>query len=636
MASEEDHLHVEATTADVISEPTEEDRLLRELNAPTQDPVHSTEIMVLGVVSSAMPIKSSFEGEETKDTGGTPKVGLHRADEQSDSGSRCLTAELAISEEGAKGTCEVPLAGHSQGISQASPNENSEAQEASKNTSELIAVGSEVTDALEEHASDMHLSVSVPGLRKLEGALEPSDCLEEDLKLQHEEAKLLSKTQVTAEVVSDERLQEASETPTLPHTPSQESPHTSNEALTATLPYSTQDSQVSTSDLLSSAASSLSEASSSKETQSATLSTDEEESKKTPRVSSSVTLSRDGSGRQKINQYSIIRKLGEGSFAKVKLAEFQDKKFAIKVFNKSQLLKRRDFITDDEGNMVMHSALEDVQKEIAVMKKLTHCNVVKLHEVIDDDRNDRMYLVLDFCANGPVLDWDEDNEVFVRPSGGVYDENEIRRMSRDMVCGLEFLHSSKIVHQDIKPQNILVAEDGQVKLADFGQARMVGDNDETAQSFGTYFFFAPEACTGDGMHSSKASDIWALGLCLYAMAYSKLPFYGDCLSDIFEQILTHTLEFPDSPSMSDDFKFLITRMLTKDPKQRIKMHELIQNPWVNHDAPPLQRSNSRPVEITQDDLANAIIPLRTVLLIKSKSKRWVIDAKRTLMKRKTL
>mmetsp|Transcript_15108 Transcript_15108/g.27708 ORF Transcript_15108/g.27708 Transcript_15108/m.27708 type:complete len:366 (-) Transcript_15108:163-1260(-) len=363
-----------------------------------------------------------------------------------------------------------------------------------------------------------------------------------------------------------------------------------------------------------------------------------EEETKGPREVHSATITHEPhTGRTKINQYTILHKLGRGSFAKVKLATYDDRKFAIKIFQKSALLKKRDYITDEEGNMVLHNALQDVQKEIAVMKKLTHCNVVKLHEVINDDKNDRMYLILDYCGKGPILDWNEDDEIFERPGGGSYEEAEIRRMFRDMVCGLEFLHSSKIVHQDIKPQNILVADDGQVKLADFGQARMVGESDLTAQSFGTYFFFAPEACNGDGStFSSKASDIWALGLCLYIMAYKRLPFYAECLSDIFEQITSFVLEFPEEPAMSDDFKFLIGRMLTKDPKQRIRMHELIQNPWVNHALPQLQRSNSRPVEVTQDDLANAIIPLRTVMFLKSKSRKWMNDAKKELLKRNTL
>jgi [calcium/calmodulin-dependent protein kinase] kinase len=361
-----------------------------------------------------------------------------------------------------------------------------------------------------------------------------------------------------------------------------------------------------------------------------------EESKQV-RETTSATVSRDQIGRTKINQYTIVRKLGEGSFAKVKLAEYAGQPYAIKIFKKSVLLKKRDFITDEEGNMVMHNALQDVQKEVAVMKKLTHCNVVKLHEVIDDDRNDRMYLVIDYCAKGPILDWDEDEEAFVTSDHRKYDETEIRRMFRDMVCGLEFLHSNKIMHQDIKPQNILVTETGQVKLADFGQARVIGECDMTAQSFGTYFFFAPEACNSEGLaHSSKASDIWALGLCLYAMAYNRLPFSADCLSDIFEQITTFCLSFPEEPEMSDNFKLLIDRMLVKNPKQRIKMHELIQNAWVNHDASPLQRSNSRPIEVTQEEISNAIVPLRTIMLMKTKSRRWLIDAKKSLQTRNTL
>lgn len=103
-----------------------------------------------------------------------------------------------------------------------------------------------------------------------------------------------------------------------------------------------------------------------------------------------------------INQYSINRDLGEGSFAKVKLAlqGEQDEKFAIKIINKSEMKKKMRPITDDNGMRRYISNYDYVEKELKIMKMVDHTNVLKMHEIIDDDENDNLYLVLDYAQNG--------------------------------------------------------------------------------------------------------------------------------------------------------------------------------------------------------------------------------------------
>ena len=147
----------------------------------------------------------------------------------------------------------------------------------------------------------------------------------------------------------------------------------------------------------------------------------------------------------RISQYKVLKDLGEGSFGEVKLCEYKGKLYAAKIMSKSRLRKRREMVVDESGQVSYKDALMDVRRDIAIMKKLTHRNVVKLIEVIDDVLSDELimskaYTVLDYCQKGQIMEWNEDTQRFVcefdsRPQ---LDEESIRKYFRDMVCGLEY------------------------------------------------------------------------------------------------------------------------------------------------------------------------------------------------------
>ena len=152
-------------------------------------------------------------------------------------------------------------------------------------------------------------------------------------------------------------------------------------------------------------------------------------------------------------------------------------------------------------------------REIAIMKKLHHLNIIGLHEVIDDDEEDKLYMVIEFAENGQILDWDVDTRRFYCPMNREreYTEDEIRGLLRDALSGLDYLHTRGIIHRDIKPQNILLSAQNEVKIADFGQALMFENDDIISKSVGTYHFFPPECCMGSvdsAGFSGRAADIW--------------------------------------------------------------------------------------------------------------------------------
>ena len=154
-----------------------------------------------------------------------------------------------------------------------------------------------------------------------------------------------------------------------------------------------------------------------------------------------------------INEYTMLESLGEGSYGKVKSCRVGNVMFAMKIFHKGILRRKKEFIKNPNGGMAFKTALDDVENEIEVMRKINHPNCLKLHKVLDDDEEDKLYMLLDYAANGTIMEWDPDRELFYNNRLGTRDfsEDEIRGYLRDMLKGLNYLHNTGILHRDIKP-----------------------------------------------------------------------------------------------------------------------------------------------------------------------------------------
>lgn len=311
----------------------------------------------------------------------------------------------------------------------------------------------------------------------------------------------------------------------------------------------------------------------------------------------------DDEGNTRINQYIILEALGQGSTAVVKrvLNTQNDKYYAMKIFSKASLTKknigRRKSLT---------TPLMQVLREVAVMKKLLHPNVVNLIEVLDDRERNSLNLVMDLVDNGCIL-----------PGKAPFTplpEEECRRYFRQMILGLEYLHSQNIIHRDIKPENILLSKNNNVKLSDFGMSfPFENDDDNVATTAGTAAFMAPEMCSADGdPFSGKAVDIWALGVTLYVCLVGTVPFGNpDGGSwDIYEAILKHPLKIPEN--ISSACQDVIRRLLEKDSKKRIDMETLRAHPWVTRcgmDVLAEQACCKRRMSIHDDEATLAITPV---------------------------
>eukprot|EP00349_Pseudokeronopsis_sp_Brazil_P000170 CAMPEP_0202958584 /NCGR_PEP_ID=MMETSP1396-20130829/2886_1 /ASSEMBLY_ACC=CAM_ASM_000872 /TAXON_ID= /ORGANISM="Pseudokeronopsis sp., Strain Brazil" /LENGTH=209 /DNA_ID=CAMNT_0049676733 /DNA_START=470 /DNA_END=1102 /DNA_ORIENTATION=+ len=209
------------------------------------------------------------------------------------------------------------------------------------------------------------------------------------------------------------------------------------------------------------------------------------------------------------------------------------------------------------------------------MSKLSHPNLMRVFEVIDCPLSDKLYLVMPVADYGECMSFDGASRSFIPnymiqskivnkiekakniTHASFYEESKIKEMAQSLINALVYLHDDlNIVHRDIKPQNILVDEGGQPILADFGKARelLSNEDDVTTSIEGTPFFFSPECCSFDTQkYSMKKTDIWALGVTFYCIAFNRMPFpIGHTDLEIMDHICNHQLSF-EGRDISSDF-----------------------------------------------------------------------------------
>ncbi|XP_050299259.1 calcium/calmodulin-dependent protein kinase kinase 1 isoform X2 [Anthonomus grandis grandis] len=348
-----------------------------------------------------------------------------------------------------------------------------------------------------------------------------------------------------------------------------------------------------------------------------------------PKESRRVSIEKLGRYLQ-LNQYKLMDSIGQGSYGVVKLAYSQedDTHYAMKILSKKKLLKKSGMFgrmppkkDGKNSSSPLSHPLEKVYREIAILKKLDHPNVVKLVEVLDDPDEDHLYLVFELLDRGQVLDVPTDQPL---------SEEKAWSYFRDVVLGIEYLHYQRIIHRDIKPSNLLLNDEDRVQITDFGVCNEFNGADAfLSNTAGTPAFTPPEAVGEERSSgfSGKCTDIWAMGITLYAFVYGHVPFHNENIIGLYSKIRHQAVTFPESPVISEDLKDLITKMLVKDPSKRITMAEIKEHPWLTKNGQhplPSEEENCHLVEVTEEDVAQVItsIPkLDTLILIKHMLKK---------------
>ncbi|KAH6572956.1 hypothetical protein BASA50_009122 [Batrachochytrium salamandrivorans] len=355
-----------------------------------------------------------------------------------------------------------------------------------------------------------------------------------------------------------------------------------------------------------------------------------------------AVVTEEDSGDRQLNQYHIKRVLGSGSFGTVHLSLDTDKNIqvAIKEFSKSRLRKQHalknglfigacrgrgrgrsrgaSLTSSGGGHAAVTKAVQNpidlVRGEIAILKKLCHRNIVKLFEVLDDPNQDSLFMVFELCEKGALMD------IGIGQTALPLDINLARRYMQEIILGTEYLHEHDIAHRDIKPDNLLISGDGTLKIVDFGVSEIFTKETGTvAKSAGSPAFYSPEMCSlQHGDLSVKPVDIWAIGVTLYCMIYGKLPFSGNTVLDLYENIRSAEPTYPDDIDAS--LKNLFLKLLDKNPLSRITMDQLRVHAWVtDNDRQPLLPKNVNcsqlVLEVTQTEVEAAVKPIHSLFTV---------------------
>ena len=252
--------------------------------------------------------------------------------------------------------------------------------------------------------------------------------------------------------------------------------------------------------------------------------------------------------------YLLLQTLGEGEFGKVKLGVHRTygEETAIK------LIKREKVAAAEAEEHAEGSKMSKVEREIRVLKELRHPNIVHLYEVIESDRY--IGMVLEYGAGGELFDYILAHKCL--------QERDACRLFAQLISGVSYLHRKKIIHRDLKLENLLLDRHRNVIITDFGFANDFSsrENDLMATSCGSPCYAAPELVVQDGLYVGAAVDVWSCGVILYAMLAGYLPFDddpanpdGDNINMLYKYIMATPLSFPDY--VGPEPRSLLLRML---------------------------------------------------------------------------
>ena len=253
-----------------------------------------------------------------------------------------------------------------------------------------------------------------------------------------------------------------------------------------------------------------------------------------------------------IGEYIINQTLGIGTFSKVKLGinKYTKEKVAIKLLEKNKKTEKSD--------------LERIFREMSIVKTLNHPNIVKTHEIFDNEKY--YFMIMDYCPGGELFDY------IVKKIR--LNEEESSFFFYQIINAVEYIHSKGIVHRDLKPENLLLNDKNKLKIIDFGLSNYFFPDSEKnllKTPCGSPCYAAPEMVSGNNYNGFK-TDIWAIGIILYAMLCGYLPFEDSDNEILFQKILECDLEFPDFLSnLSID---IITKILNVDSDKRYTIQDI--------------------------------------------------------------
>ncbi|CAG4952724.1 unnamed protein product [Colias eurytheme] len=256
----------------------------------------------------------------------------------------------------------------------------------------------------------------------------------------------------------------------------------------------------------------------------------------------------------RVGFYDIERTIGKGNFAVVKLARHRITKteVAIKIIDKSQL---------DASN------LQKVYREVDIMKRLDHPHIIKLYQVMET--KNMIYIVSEYASKGEIFD-------YIARYGRMA-EQAARRKFWQILSAVEYCHERRIVHRDLKAENLLLDANMNIKIADFGFSNYYAQGELLATWCGSPPYAAPEVFEGK-RYTGPEIDIWSLGVVLYVLVCGALPFDGSTLQSLRDRVLSGRFRIPYF--MSEECESLIRKMLVLEPMKRYTIEQIKKHRWM--------------------------------------------------------
>ncbi|PPQ67703.1 hypothetical protein CVT24_002759 [Panaeolus cyanescens] len=293
-----------------------------------------------------------------------------------------------------------------------------------------------------------------------------------------------------------------------------------------------------------------------------------------------------------IGLWKVGRTLGKGFSGRVRIARHSKtgQFAAIKIITKGSLPSRVSL--NRLADEVEHSLLA-VEREIVVMKLIDHPNIMKLYDVWETSSS--LYLILEYVQGGELFEY--------LCSNGRLSKKEAVDYFQQLICAVDYCHRFNIAHRDLKLENVLIDQDSNIKVADFGMAAWQDDAQGKLlrTSCGSPHYASPEIISGKP-YNGAAADIWSCGIILHALLTARLPFDDDDCPTLLQKISVGKFTMPQDidPAAQD----LIGRMLTRDVEKRITMREIMRHPFFT--SQPLKNPSAMPTNPNIDSIARPI------------------------------
>lgn len=272
-----------------------------------------------------------------------------------------------------------------------------------------------------------------------------------------------------------------------------------------------------------------------------------------------------------MERYDRLALLGRGSYATVSLVRLKEDVGDAPRRAMLSVAKEVDLLRADEKRR------KEALREAEVLKSLTHPNIIAYHDAFLAEA--RLYIVMEYADGGDLAGAIKRR----REAGRRYHEREAMAIFGQLALALQYIHDRRVLHRDLKSQNVFLTRAGMAKLGDFGIAKVLECDELAETQIGTPYYLPPEMCTSRPY--DFRADVWCLGVVLYELLVLEVPFSAQTMAQLVVQIC-QTQPRPVSQAYSNEARALLSRMLSKSPEHRPSSTEIASLPHVRRSLAP--------------------------------------------------